>query len=308
MTRMFIIGNGFDLAHGMKTSYEDFHQYLKEEYPDASFDGCVPEARMMPDGDMSYDDIDVVGFLMEVITNAEPKGEKWSDLETSLGYLDLDEYLDNWIDDEDDDNEWHEVHRNEDLSANLVGAVLEITDYFSEWIGKIDIDEVAPKSEFEKLVNCDKDLFLTFNYTNTLEEIYKVKNVCHIHGKQGGKLLFGHGNDKDYTEEYMASHVGSEDSRQGMQEQLRKNTTEAIRGNQDFLNSIRSKSVDKVYSFGFSFSEVDEIYITEICRRLANANVTWYLNDFDDLAIRTKYESIIKSCGFKGKFDTYHVS
>ncbi|MDF2649960.1 MAG: hypothetical protein K0Q73_5765 [Paenibacillus sp.] len=308
MTSLFIIGNGFDLAHGMQTSYEDFHQYLKEEYPDASFDGCAPEAQMMPDGDMSYDDIDVVGFLMEVITNAEPKGEKWSDLETSLGYLDLDEYLDNWFDEEDDDNDWHKVYRNEDLSNNLVGAVLKISDYFAEWIDTIDIDDVSPKSDFEKLIDNGKDLFLTFNYTNTLVALYEAKNVCHIHGKQGSELLFGHGNDTDYTEEYMGRHVGSEDSRQGMQEQLRKNTTEAIRVNQDFFNSIRTISVDKVYSFGFSFSEVDEIYIREISRRLPNADVTWYLNDFDDIALRKKYENVIRSCGFNGVFDTYHVS
>ena len=25
---LYIIGNGFDLAHDMKTSYEDFHQWL----------------------------------------------------------------------------------------------------------------------------------------------------------------------------------------------------------------------------------------------------------------------------------------
>lgn len=28
--RLFIIGNGFDLAHGLKTKYEDFRKYLEE--------------------------------------------------------------------------------------------------------------------------------------------------------------------------------------------------------------------------------------------------------------------------------------
>ena len=27
---LYVIGNGFDLAHGMKTSYEDFHHWLSE--------------------------------------------------------------------------------------------------------------------------------------------------------------------------------------------------------------------------------------------------------------------------------------
>lgn len=40
----FIIGNGFDLARGLKTSYEDFRAYLQEEYPAADADEFV-----MPD-------------------------------------------------------------------------------------------------------------------------------------------------------------------------------------------------------------------------------------------------------------------
>ena len=32
MTKLFIIGNGFDLAHGMKTRYSDFRDYLIDEY------------------------------------------------------------------------------------------------------------------------------------------------------------------------------------------------------------------------------------------------------------------------------------
>jgi hypothetical protein len=307
MSSLFIIGNGFDLAHGLKTKYEDFHQYLKDTYPDASFDGYnTPEAQMMPDGGIKYDDVDAVGFIIEVISKAEPNGDEWNDLETSLGYLDLCEYLDNWFDD-DDDNEWHEVYRNQDVAVNLVGAVLTITDYFAEWIDTIEIDDIPPISDFEKLIDKENDFFLTFNYTKTLELIYGVKNVCHIHGVQGGELLFGHGNDTDYTEDYMNRHIGAEDYLQDMQRQLRKDTTGAIKRNQPFFNSI-TNSVNKIYSFGFSFSKVDEVYMEEICRKLSTDNVTWFLNDFDDLAKRKEYKEIIKSCGFQGKFSTYHTS
>lgn len=308
MNSLFVVGNGFDLAHGIKTSYEDFHQYLKDNYPDAHFNGyAAPEATMMPDGSISYEDVDVVGFLMEIITMAEPSGEKWSDLETSLGLLDLDEYLDNWTEDEDDENEWHEVYRNQDLAACLVGAVLKITDYFAEWIDTIEIENISPKSDFEKLINKESDLFLTFNYTKTLEMLYQVKQVCHIHGEQGGDLLFGHGNDKDYYEAYMSSHIGSEVSLQEMQDSLRKDTTGAINENQDFFNSISTR-VDKIYSYGFSFSEVDEVYIREICSKFPTSNVTWYLNDYDDVSQRKRFEEILKACGFNGEIDTYHIS
>lgn len=307
MSSLFIIGNGFDLSHGMKTSYEDFRLYLKENYPNATFDGCVPEGLTTPDGDISYAAIDTVGFLIEVISNAEPNGEKWSDLETSIGYLDLDEYLDDWSDDDDDDNEWHKVYRNQDVASNLTGAILEITDYFSEWVDTIEVDEFIPKQSFVEMINGEEDFFLTFNYTKTLESLYNAMNVCHVHGEQGRELLFGHGNDKDYTDKYIGEYTGAEDYIQDMQRKLRKDTSGAIVRNQEFFNSIGGK-IDKIYSYGFSFSEVDQVYIKEILSKLKTEKVTWLLNDFDCEMKREEYKKIISNCGFRGDFDTYHIA
>jgi hypothetical protein len=116
----------------MKTSYEDFHQYLKDTYPDASFASYViPDAKIMPDGSENYDDFDVVGLLLEVISDVEPKGDRWSDLETSLGFLDLNEYLNINNRLEEDDNDGHRLYSNQELDADLVGAILEIKNYFS---------------------------------------------------------------------------------------------------------------------------------------------------------------------------------
>lgn len=35
---LFIIGNGFDLAHGLATKYNDFKEYLQKTYPQAIAD------------------------------------------------------------------------------------------------------------------------------------------------------------------------------------------------------------------------------------------------------------------------------
>lgn len=32
-TKLVIIGNGADITHGMMTSYNDFREYIKMEYP-----------------------------------------------------------------------------------------------------------------------------------------------------------------------------------------------------------------------------------------------------------------------------------
>ena len=35
MSKLFIIGNGFDLAHSIPTSYNDFRAFLISKYPDS---------------------------------------------------------------------------------------------------------------------------------------------------------------------------------------------------------------------------------------------------------------------------------
>lgn len=85
MKKLFIIGNGFDISHGLPTRYCDFQTYLKKEYPEASEDiFTVPEPFIMPDGEEKYNDNEVVGFLLRVITEAEGNDENWCDLEKSL--------------------------------------------------------------------------------------------------------------------------------------------------------------------------------------------------------------------------------
>lgn len=303
MGKLFIIGNGFDLAHGLKTSYEDFHKYLKDNYPNAKInDYLIPESRTMPDGAEVYKDEEVVGVILNIISEAED-GEMWSDLENTLGYLNFDNYLDDYPEFEDD---WEEANNNEDRAIQLAGAIREITDYFSKWINKIKISkEICKKNDFEKLL--DKDCFyLNFNYTRTLEILYEVKNVCHIHGQQGEQLLFGHGNEIDYFDEYMESHIGSEGPLTELHHTLKKDTNKAIKDNYSFFNSLPS-SIDSIYSYGFSFSKVDEIYIKEICDKLPTKNVVWYLNKFDD-SKHEQYMKLIKSCGFQGGFHIYSIN
>ncbi|HHY0363528.1 TPA: AbiH family protein [Vibrio cholerae] len=44
--------------------------------------------------------------------------------------------------------------------------------------------------------------FINFNYTTTLQDVYKVNDsdVLHIHGKIGKELIFGHGRETDLSE------------------------------------------------------------------------------------------------------------
>lgn len=308
MKKLFLIGNGFDLAHKIPSSYEDFHNFLKEEYTNGEGDsGVIPQSFMLPDGGEDFNDEELVMFLRLIISNAEELGEKWADVETSLGKLDYSEFLDDWSTDDEDDNEWHEVYRNEDNASALFEATRRIQYFFNMWIKSIDISEVLVKTDFSKLIDKEKDLFLTFNYTKTLEKLYNSKNVCHIHGEQDGKIYFGHGDKTDHTEYYERNHIGSGDTLCALDEQLRKKTEDALIDNQWFFNSI-DHEVSEIYSFGFSFSDVDLVYLKEILGRLDTKNLTWHLNDYSYPTEINRYKNIITNCGFEGEFSTYHIN
>ncbi|MBZ5482422.1 hypothetical protein JGU65_24870 [Bacillus sp. T_4] len=63
--------------------------------------------------------------------------------------------------------------------------------------------------------------------------------------------------------------------------------------------------IERIYTYGFSFSEVDLPYIKGICLSIDTSNITWYLHTYHSDMVRKKFEEIIKECGFKGRFDTF---
>lgn len=218
MKKLFIIGNGFDKAHGLQTGYEDFHQYLKTTYPNANEeDEQLPEVSPTPDGGVDCDDTEAVGFITRLITQAEPKSEQWSALEESLGKLDFSEVFD-WLpeqtDKEGDIDMWATSYQNEDLASILSVVIAKLSDYFTDWINTINLSNVQQIAAFENLIESE-DVFLNFNYTETLEVVYQIENkrICHIHGKRGEELIFGHGEDEsdDTYDRNMRFYTGAED-------------------------------------------------------------------------------------------------
>ena len=271
MKRLFIIGNGFDIAHKLNTRYSDFRNYLLEQYPKAmDQDGRVPEPITRDQGEELFDDEEVVGFLIKIIDEASQLGDEWKDLEDALGKIDYGYLLDNWDeeDEEDEGEQWDEVCDNEDNARNIKEIVIMIKNYFSEWINQIQISNSKPIKNFENLIDKSNDLFLTFNYTMTLEELYDAKNVIHIHGQQGDNLVFGHGNSQNHIEHYETEYTGSEDYISELHSELRKDTSKVIQQHKNYFKNL--EILDSIYSYGFSFSEVDLVYIKEIYNRIHN--------------------------------------
>lgn len=190
MPNLFVIGNGFDLAHNMKTKFNHFRDYLNANYPILhNYAPYVPETITGHHGEELQDTTEVVGliaYLLDAAATDEGKENDWSAIEDLLGKLNLPECFDNvesQYDKDGDHNYFLEYENAELICGNMALAIPYIAELLSEWIHTIKIPN-SPLKSFSEIINPSKDLFLTFNYTQTLEKMYgcKRENVCHIHG------------------------------------------------------------------------------------------------------------------------------
>lgn len=312
MKKLFCLGNGFDLRHGLDTRYSDFKKYLIETYS-YKYEGRyeVPSEGTVMGGDIGYSQDHVVSFILTVIDKVE--GENWSNLEQSLGYLEfsefieteeLDEFFSHDSLDEDDVNLFNLASNNEETASNIYFSVSQINELFEDWIATIEItDEVKADDNIIEMMCNGVNMFLNFNYTDTLQKVYGIDEVCHIHGSLDSELYFGHGSDKGVKASYSSSYVGALDSLEDLHSKLMKDTANALENNIAFFNGIDS-SIKEVYSFGFSFSDVDLIYIQEICNNLVSKDVTWFLHSYDS-GKNEEYKQKIRKCGFRGQFEQF---
>lgn len=190
---LYIIGNGFDLNHGLPTSYQDYRNFLLMYYPRVArdFESC------------------------EYLTDGLLAMNRWSELERALG-ISYEEYmqmaLDNFYPDMMSESPgWDDIRieiQNEfDYIQPLTGVCLE------EWISNIDVGTAASRAR------CDVDIngyFINFNYTDTLETVYGVSSdhIYHIHGQQflNNKLQFGSTeNDRKKVTEILERAYGKDD-------------------------------------------------------------------------------------------------
>lgn len=176
MTRLYIIGNGFDLHHNVRSSYKDFANWLrKHDYKifDTYRKVCDYEAL-------------------------------WQDFERSMAYVNRNYFLDRAMrflpslkGREEDDLTMSEIYLAGDWGADYAEQLVDrLKHRFSQWVDSIKI----PTDYKSHQIPIDVEArFLTFNYTNFLESQYGIEEskIRHIHGKRGNPndLIVGHGED-----------------------------------------------------------------------------------------------------------------
>ncbi len=147
-------------------------------------------------------------------------------------------------------------------------------------------------------------IFLNFNYTPSLQRLYRVPddNILHIHGSAANpteRLILGHGWSPDPNPDPYRFEQIPEDADVRVIEGQRlidryfrdtfKPTSQVIESKASFFT--RLSSVDRVFVMGHSVSEVDHPYFRVVIAKIDAGRVRWkfsYYGDLDGLRERVK--------------------
>lgn len=142
--------------------------------------------------------------------------------------------------------------------------------------------------------NSNHDIFINFNYTTTLEDIYDIpeENIIHIHGVVNSEdnLVLGHSNlDKaDYfNEKYHEYHNQFDEQSAPIYNALAEycfNTYKDVNNYIHQLYSIDFNSIERVMIIGHSLGTVDLPYFIEIKERMKE-DTEWYIYYYDESQI-----------------------
>ena len=281
MMKLYIIGNGFDLHHKLDTSYRSFGLFLKSKYP------------------VIYDQlIEYYGFSdLDGYTQKPTHDVLWNEFEESLSLLDPETVFEDHRDSlanpsspEFRDRDWGTFSI--DMEMVVDSLTTNLFKAFREFILTV---KYLPLSSDLKLSLDNRALYLSFNYTDTLEQYYRIpeKNINYIHGKAqmvGCDLILGHGVDpdnfknedpsppEDLTPEQMemwieqmsnnydhSFELGKEELYEYFFKSF-KQTKDIISLNSAFFKKLHN--VNEVFVLGHSLSEIDLPYFDEIIRAI----------------------------------------
>lgn len=246
---LYIIGNGFDISHGINSRYSDFERWVKTKGNDR-----------------------LIGMMNIFFSNEH---YLWADVETALGEYREEEIFDYCKPNEgiDYDHMMRSVAAIEDGPDWLFKPILdEFLENFTDWVDSIDISQVHPQQQLES-----QSRYLTFNYTETLEKVYGIpeSNILHIHGSRtipDDAYIIGHNNvnseglyDTLNGEQYFEQDTKNKIIK--WMNELQKNTSRIIRHNASFFRSL--SGITHIVVLGHSVNKVDWPYFDEVKKRVS---------------------------------------
>lgn len=268
---LYIIGNGFDLHHGIPSDYRDFGRFLKAVDPDT---------------------------YREVETYFSVNDSFWWEFEAQLANFDIDAVIDyasqflmSYGAEDWSDSGHHDYQYELNRVVEIICATMR--ERFAEWIRQLPIPEAA--SVGVGLLCLDSNArYLNFNYTQTLQRTYRIPDsqILHIHGSssnQTDRLILGHGWQRTPADSLNHDlNMEEADTRvvEGNQivdeyfSKTFKPTDQIIKNQQAFFRDL--KSVQRIYVMGHSLSDVDAPYLDEILENIDASSVTWQISYHSD--------------------------
>lgn len=285
MKMLYIIGNGFDIYHKIPSQYKDYRNWLKVYHPD------------------------VLSLISEYFEHLGSE-EEWNSFERNLGEKDIYEYAkdmarESWPDfskEEFRDRDYHASEINTEIETENICQQIIAT--FEEWVNSLPKGCACKKIKIQR----DDSFFINFNYTLTLEELYRIPSdqILHIHGEQGkDNYILGHGKSyQDFLDDADASipeapdNLNPEEYSDWYSEQsdmfvdqaicatarqlanMQKDVTNIIDKNTNVFD--RFKDVQEIFIFGFSFSDIDKPYLEKIISVADSLKIKWTVSFFNE--------------------------
>ena len=302
--RLNIIGNGFDLYHGLPCSYYYFGCFLAKYYPDF----YVEMSQMFGFScyrSVGYEEVETI------VDNIF-----WRTFEERLGELDS-----TWMEDSLMDDLGLECDDPVDIVIPEVANAESIKKKFCDWIRMtVNTEEnyriVKSKIKRKKCKFSTEDYFINFNYTQTLQEVYKISNslVYHIHGQcafdeEECDLIVGHGNVEAIrnlekrigeieSETYYLADQGVRNRlneykcERSILQDLRKNVGSLLY-DLNFILDYKGLDVEEIWVWGLSCGDVDKPYIEFLRDRYPDAKWKFSYYDENEKSARERYAAEI---------------
>ncbi|MCP1134480.1 bacteriophage abortive infection AbiH family protein [Paenibacillus polysaccharolyticus] len=265
---LFVIGNGFDIAHKLETQYFHFREFIKE-----SSWGFLARFEEMYGFYPTSDEELVKEYL-------------WREFEKKLSDIDEEIMIENGVSIELD-LESGDIGILDTLNGyweDEYNFIKKLQSYLYDWIKAVDID-VERKTD---LISQDRDdIYLNFNYTLVLEKVYEIESnrIIHIHGsvdEDDIEPVIGHGNQdkinkmKERIEEASNNFWEKEESIYRAVLNYYKRTLKDVESflflHQTFFGKLIN--VQQVHIVGTSLGEVDMPYFHKIKEHVGE-NTIW---------------------------------
>ena len=280
---LVIIGNGFDIQHGLNTRYSDFRKFLEKNHNEF-----------------------LLEFEKEFSIN---HNSLWGNLEENIGNIDMLSEVGYTPEELGLETEDIDIKYTLDVTyLERYSYIENFPEYLLEWIKSVVQYEGINKN----IIFSNETKFINFNYTEILEKIYGINEdrILHIHGSVSSEdLIFGHNMDETlYSLEggLDEAHIQRIEHIEVLLPHLinyleitKKNTEECSKKLESFLINIGN--IDSIIVIGSSISNVDSNYFRTIDAK-TNNNCRWivyyYVGDNENVVDKEgKYREKLNKIG-----------